>query len=75
MIKLMHYLYFRVDHWSWSSDLHADFHSDSALYPDSGIQYDSGLSQGGTDSGLHSDSWHPEWSSSQQLSTYPDSCF
>ena len=28
-------------------DLHALFHSDSALYPDSGV------SQGGTDSGLH----------------------
>ena len=32
--------------------MHAHFHSDSALYPDSGFQYDSGLSQGGTDSGL-----------------------
>ena len=34
-------------------DLHAHFHSDSALYPDSSLQSDSGLSQGGTDSGLH----------------------
>ena len=36
--------------------LHAHFHSDSALYPDSSFQSDSGLSQGGTDSGLHSHS-------------------
>ena len=34
-------------------DLHAHFHSDSALYPNSSFQSDSGLSQGGTDSGLH----------------------
>ena len=27
--------------------------SDSALYPDSSFQSDSGLSEGGTDSGLH----------------------
>ena len=31
-------------------DLLAHFHSDSALYPDSSFQSDSGLSQGGTDS-------------------------
>ena len=30
-------------------NLHAHFHSDSALYPDSSFQSDSGLSQGGTD--------------------------
>ena len=59
----------------FQGDLHAHFHSDSALYPDSGFQYDSGLSQGGTDRGLHPHSClHPEWSSSPQLSTYPDSC-
>ena len=41
-------------------DLHANFHSDSALYPDSGFQSDS-LSQGGTDSGLYPHSClHPE---------------
>ena len=34
-------------------DLHVHFHSDSALYPDSSFQSDSGLSQGGTDNGLH----------------------
>ena len=34
-------------------DLNAHSHSDSALYPDSGFQYDSGLSLSGTDSGLH----------------------
>ena len=28
--------------------LSADFHSDCALYPDSGFQSDSGLSQGGS---------------------------
>ena len=34
---------------------------DSALYPDSGFHSDSGLSQGGTDSGLHPYSClHPE---------------
>ena len=36
--------------------LRAHFQSDSALYPDSSFQSDSGLSQGGTDSGLHPDS-------------------
>ena len=37
------------------------FHSDSALYPDSSFQSDSGLSQGGTDSGLHPHSClHPD---------------
>ena len=42
-------------------DLHAHFHSDSALYPDSGFQSNSGLSQGGTDSGLHPHSClHPD---------------
>ena len=42
-------------------NLHAHFHSDSALYPDSGFQSDSGLSQGGTDSGLHPHSClHPD---------------
>ena len=42
-------------------DLHAHFHSDSALYPDSSFQSDSGLSQGGTDSGLHLHSClHPD---------------
>ena len=34
-------------------DLHAHFHSDSALYHDSGFQSDSVLSQGSSDSGLH----------------------
>ena len=42
-------------------DLQAHFHSDSALYPDSGFQSDSDLSQGGTDSGLHPHSClHPD---------------
>ena len=42
-------------------DLHAHFHSDSALYPDSNFQSDSGLSQCGTDSGLHPHSClHPD---------------
>ena len=34
-------------------DLNAHSHLDSALCPDSGFQSDSGLSQSGTDSGLH----------------------
>ena len=34
-------------------DLHAHFHCDTALYPDSGFQSDIGLSQGGADSSLH----------------------
>ena len=39
----------------------AHFHSKSALYPDGGFQSDSGLSQGGTDSGLHPHSClHPD---------------
>ena len=43
------------------TDLHARFHSDSVLYPDSGFQSDSGLSQGGTYSGLHPHSFlHPD---------------
>ena len=43
-------------------DLHAHFHSDSAPYPDSSFQSDSGLSQGGTDSGLHPHSClHPDF--------------
>ena len=33
-------------------NLYAHFHSDSARYPDSSFQSDSGLSQGGTESGL-----------------------
>ena len=42
-------------------DLHAQFHSDSDLYPDNSFQSDSGLSQGGTDSGLHPHSClHPD---------------
>ena len=42
-------------------DLHAHFHSDSALYPDSSFQSNSGLSQGGTDSGLDAHSClHPD---------------
>ena len=40
---------------------HAHFHSDSALYPDSSFQSDSGLSQGGTDSGLHPHSCLRSW--------------
>ena len=35
------------------TDLNAHSHCDSALYPDSGFQSDSGLSKSGTDSGLH----------------------
>ena len=35
--------------------LRAHFHFDRGLYPDSGFRLDSGLSQGGTDSGLHPD--------------------
>ena len=39
----------------------ANFHSDSALYPESGFQSDSGLSQSGTDSDLHPHSCpHPD---------------
>ena len=42
-------------------DLHAHFHSESALYPDSSFQSDSGLSQGCTDSGFHPHSClHPD---------------
>ena len=41
MIKLMHLVLI--------IDLHAHFHSDSALYPDSGFQSDSSLSQHGSD--------------------------
>ena len=36
--------------------MHAHFHFDCGLYPESGFHPDSGLSQGGTDCFLHPDS-------------------
>ena len=47
-----HMSVYLVTLWTFQSVMKSHAHY-SALYPDSGFQYDSGLSQGGTNSGLH----------------------